>query len=164
MSVGIGLDQLLTYSDYERRKWQKWFAVDASRLEIPFQVGGRFPTIGSLVDHVFLIERRHLSRLEGATPPDATGIAPGDVNGLFDYGDLVRAELHRFVAELTDARASETFTFTIQPGPFTVTRRKLTTHILLHEVRHWAQIAFAARVAGHQPPGEHDIFFCPEIP
>jgi len=43
----------------------------------------------------------------------------------------------------------------------TVLRRKLATHILLHEVRHFAQIAYAVRVAGHEPPGEHDYFFAP---
>ena len=26
-------------------------------------------------------------------------------------------------------------------------------------VRHFAQLAYAARVAGHEPPGEHDYFF-----
>ena len=31
-------------------------------------------------------------------------------------------------------------------------------HILLHEIRHWAQIALAVRLAGLEPPGEHDLF------
>ena len=38
-------------------------------------------------------------------------------------------------------------------------RRKLLLHMLLHEVRHFAQIAYAARIAGHVPPGEHDLFY-----
>jgi uncharacterized damage-inducible protein DinB len=42
-----------------------------------------------------------------------------------------------------------------------VSRRKLAAHILLHELRHWAQTAYAARVAGIQPPGEHDLLFFP---
>jgi uncharacterized damage-inducible protein DinB len=30
---------------------------------------------------------------------------------------------------------------------------------LLHEVRHWAQIAAAVRAAGHPRPGDHDLFY-----
>jgi uncharacterized damage-inducible protein DinB len=44
-----------------------------------------------------------------------------------------------------------------------MTRRKLAVHILLHEVRHLAQLAYAARIAGLEPPGSHDLFYCPEL-
>lgn len=169
MSVAVPLEDLLVYSDHERRKWRDWFAADPRRLDIPFQPGARFPTLGALLDHTFLIERRHLSRLEGATPPDATGLAPGDWARLFEFADLVRADMRRYVADLDDARAAEIATFSapvsvVPTGSFSISRRKLLAHIVLHEVRHFAQMAFAARAAGHPPPGEHDIFFCPELP
>jgi len=162
MSVTAGLPELLVYSDHERAKWRAWFVADRSRLDLPFQPGERFPTLGSLLDHVFLVERRHLSRMEGATPPDSTGVAPGDLTALFEYADLVRADFRRFVTETDDGTAAQTFTFTIPSGTHTMTRRKLATHVVLHEVRHLAQIAFAARLAGVVPPGEHDLFFCPD--
>ena len=40
-----------------------------------------------------------------------------------------------------------------------MTPRKLLFHILLHETRHWAQIALAVRLAGLEPPGDHDLFY-----
>ena len=59
-----------------------------------------------------------------------------------------------------EQRINEAITFALRGGPpMTVLRRKLAAHILLHEVRHFAQIAYAVRVAGHEPPGEHDYFF-----
>jgi uncharacterized damage-inducible protein DinB len=157
--ITAGLAELLSYSDHERGKWRAWLEADPARLAIPVQDGGRFPTIGSLLDHTFLVERRHLSRMEGATPPDSTGVAPGDVKGLFEYADLVRADFTRFVASLDDATAAQRFTFTIPTGPQTMSRRKLATHVVLHEVRHLAQVALAARAAGVAPPGDHDLFF-----
>ena len=159
MSITAGLPELLAYSDHERAKWRAWLESDPSRLSLPVQDGGRFPTIGSLLDHMFLVERRHLARMEGATPPDSTGVAPGDVKGLFEYGGLVRADFARFVSTLDDATAAQRFTFTIPTGPQTMSRRKLATHVVLHEVRHLAQIALAARAAGVAPPGDHDLFF-----
>jgi uncharacterized damage-inducible protein DinB len=166
MSIGVELARLISYSDHERAKWKAWVAADPSRLNLPFQAGGRFPTIGSLLDHVFLVERRHLSRLEGAVPPNTTGLAEGDWKGLFDYADLVRADFRHYAQELDDAEAAQVLTWTgvppAPPGTYSMTRGKLTTHVLLHEVRHLAQIAFAVRLLGHEPPGEHDYFYCPE--
>ena len=157
--ITAGLAELLSYSDHERAKWRAWLEADPSRLTLPVQDEGRFPTIGSLLDHMFLVERRHLARMEGATPPDSTGVAAGDVKGLFEYGELVRADFTRFVSTLDDATAAQRFTFTIPTGPQTMSRRKLATHVVLHEVRHLAQIALAARAAGVAPPGDHDLFF-----
>ena len=159
MSVGMSLVELLDYSDHERGKWRAWVATDPKRLDLIFQAGARFPTTWSLVEHIFLVERRHLSRLEGGTPPDTTGVARGDWEALFNYGELVRADLRQFIISLDEHEAAETFTFTVAMGAYTTSRRKLTAHILLHEIRHWAQMAFAARTVNVAPPGEHDLFF-----
>ena len=161
MSLTAGLEELLAYSDHERGKWRTWVEADPSRLDLPFQPGARFPTIGSVLEHLFLVERRHLSRLEGATPPDSTGVPPGDVVALFEYADLVRADFRRFVTTLDDAGAAQPITFTIPGATLTMTRRKLATNVVLHDVRHLAQVAHAARAAGVEPPGEHDLIFCP---
>jgi uncharacterized damage-inducible protein DinB len=162
MSVALDLLRFIGYSDHERAKWKAWIAADPRRLTVPFQAGGRFETVGSIFDHIFLVERRHLSRLEGATPPETTGIEPGDWQALLDYGDLVRADLRRYAEDLSPEEGEETLTFTVQSGTFTMTRRKLAVHILLHEVRHLAQVAYAARIAGDEPPGQHDYFYWPE--
>jgi uncharacterized damage-inducible protein DinB len=37
--------------------------------------------------------------------------------------------------------------------------RKLIGHILVHEIRHWAQIAVVVRQHDLAPPGEHDLVF-----
>ena len=159
MSVAIQLEELLDYSDHERAKWKAWVTANPKRLQLTFQPGGRFPTVGALFDHLFLVERRHLSRLRGATAPDSTGLALVDWEGLFDYGALVRKEFRQCLAEMDDAAANETLTFTAKSGTFAMTRRKLAVHMVLHEIRHLAQLAYAARLAGQDPPGAHDLAF-----
>lgn len=162
MSAALGLSGLIDYSDHERAKWREWIAADPQRLRLRFQEGGRFPTLWELFEHIFLVERRHLSRLEGGTPPDATGVRGGDWIALFEYADLVRADFRQYVADLRDDDANQPLTVHAQSGTRTITRRRLAAHVLIHEIRHLAQIAYAARNGGHAPPGEHDLFFCPE--
>jgi uncharacterized damage-inducible protein DinB len=165
MSAAIGLEYLLDYSDHERRKWLEWLNADPSRLALPLQMGGRFTTVQALLDHVFLVERRHLSRLEGGTPPESSGVSAGDVKALFEYADLVRRDFRKYLTDLSSIQAYETMTVTTpMSGTHTLPRVKLAAHIVLHEVRHLAQLALAARNAGHPPPGEHDLFFFPRHP
>ena len=162
MTPAVELRELLEYTDHERGKWREWISAAPERLDIAFQTGGRFPTVGSLFDHVFLVERRHLSRLQGAAPPDSTGVKHGDWHALFEYAELVRADLRRYLDELDEDTARQPLTIAVQSGTHTMTKRRLATHILLHEVRHTAQIAYAVRSAGHEPPGQHDLFYFPE--
>jgi len=158
----MDFNRLMDYVHHERGKWRAWLEADPSRLTLPFQPGGRFPTLNSLVDHVFWVERRHLSRLQGGPLPEKTGVAEGDIAGLFAYADRAHADLRHYVAGLSDAQANEVMNFTIPTGPVSITRGKLAIHILLHEVRHMAQLAYAARLAGIDPPGHHDYFAFPE--
>jgi uncharacterized damage-inducible protein DinB len=164
VSVSIALEQLLDYSDYERGKWRDWVTADPKRLDIAVQPGARFPTVGALLDHIFFVERRHLSRLQGGVLPEQSGIPAGDWKRLFEYGDLVRADFRRYIADIDDRVGSETMTFKpMTGGTITMSRRRLLTHVFLHEVRHYAQLALAARTAGVEPPGDHDLFFFAEF-
>ncbi len=159
MSVTIKFERLLAYSDYERQKWRDWIAADPARLSIVLQPGGRFPTAAELLDHIFFVERRHLSRLRGSTPPEESGVPLGDWQRLFEYADLVRADFRRYVSDLTDVVADGVLSWNaVGIGQITLSRRRLVTHVFLHEVRHLAQLAVAARAAGNAPPGKHDLF------
>lgn len=151
--------ELLRYTQEERDKWRRWFVEHPDAMEVEVQPGARFATVGALIDHVFLVERRHLQRLQQAAPDTKTGLSGRHAPPLFDYGASVRRELEQFAADLDDDVADEVRTFTVQTGDFVLTPRKLLFHCLLHETRHWAQIALSLRRAGLEPPGNHDLFF-----
>jgi uncharacterized damage-inducible protein DinB len=163
MTVTIDLAELLHYSDHERAKWREWIAADPTRLSIPYQEGGRFPTVGSVLDHIFLVERRHLSLLQGATPPARTGVLDGDWMALFEYAGLVRADLRSFAADLSEADSQQTTAVVTLTGrSVTASKRWLATNLVMHETRHLAQVAQAVRRAGQMPPGDHDMLYCAE--
>jgi uncharacterized damage-inducible protein DinB len=157
--MNLRFAELLRYTQEERDKWRGWFVAQPDAMECEVQPGGRYPTVGTLIDHIFLIERRHLQRLTGSPLDTRTGLSGKHAPPLFDYGASVRRELEQFVSQLDEDEADEARTFTVQGGDFVLTPRKLLFHILLHETRHWAQIALALRRAGLEPPGNHDLFY-----
>lgn len=157
--MNLSFDELLRYTQEERDKWRAWFVAHPDAMGIELQPDGRYPTVGALIDHIFLVERRHLQRLTGARLDDKTGLSGHHAPPLFDYGASVRREFEQFTSDLDDDVADEPRTFTVLTGEYSLTPRKLLFHCLLHETRHWAQIAFAIRRAGQEPPGNHDLFF-----
>lgn len=159
----ISFDELLRYTAGEREKWRAWLMQHPDAMDAPVQPGGRFPTVGKLIDHIFLVERRHIERLNGAPLSTSTGLTGNNAPPLFDYGSSVRRELQQYADDLDPDVADEIRTFDVRGEPFSVSSRKLLFHILLHEIRHWAQIALAVRMAGFDPPGDHDLLMSPAL-
>jgi uncharacterized damage-inducible protein DinB len=157
--VSITLDELLRYSDEEREKWRAWLLAHPDALDVRLQPEGRFATVGALVDHMFLVEVRHLARLRRQPVPDASGVDARDIAGLFAYADAGRRDLRAFVDALSPTDADTVREFVVQSGAARMSPRKLLFHIVVHETRHWAQIALGARQAGLAPPGNHDLFY-----
>ena len=159
MSLDLSFDELLRYTSDEREKWRRWFQSHPEAMDAPLQPGGRFPTVGKLIDHIFLVERRHLQRLTGDPLAESTGLTGNNAPPLFDYGASVRRELEQLAGLIDEDDANQPRTIVVREQAFSVTPRKLMFHTLLHELRHWAQVALAVRLAGLEPPGEHDLFF-----
>ena len=156
-SLTITLDELLRYTAGEREKWRGWLSAHPDAMEAPVQPGGRFATVGKLIDHIFLAEQRNLQRVMQTPLATATGLTGSNVAPLFDYGASVRRELEQFVADLDPDVADELRSYDILDRQWSMTSRKVLFHIVVHEIRHWAQIALAVRLAGFEPPGNHDL-------
>jgi len=159
MPLSITLDELLRYTNAERDKWRAWLLTNPGAMDAAVQPSGGLPTVGKLIDHIFLAERRILQRLTGTAVSGSTGLTGNNAPPLFDYGSSVRRELQQFADEIDVDLADEMRTFQIRDRQWPITPRKLLFHILLHEIRHWAQIALAVRLAGYEPPGDHDLFY-----
>src|ERR1700752_3666089 len=55
-SPTLRLDELLRYTAGERGRWRAWLTGHPEAMEAPLQPGGRFPTVGKLIDHIFLVQ------------------------------------------------------------------------------------------------------------
>ncbi len=159
MPLTITLDELLAWTAEERGKWMPWLKANPKALNVTVQPGGRFPTVGSLIDHIFLVEHRHTLRLQGKELPTESGVTPGDIEALFAYGAHGRNGVTSYLPTLDPADATSPRDVVTPTGTFRLSPRKLLFHMALHEVRHWAQIAAVVRAAGFAPPGDHDLVY-----
>jgi uncharacterized damage-inducible protein DinB len=163
MSIGVSVADLLEYTGWERAEWRKWLSEQPSSvLEITAgpHGDGRFAIIGDLIRHIFSAEKRYVERLLQQPLTDAASIPNKDAEALFQFGDLSRKEMRRLLETFPAEEWDRLREFKVLDFSVTATPRKIVVHTLMHEIRHWAQIATILRLNG-LVAGFHDFLGSP---
>ena len=165
MSVNLSVDDLIAYTDWERKTWQSWLQQQGSAV---LKIGagqngdGRFESVGELMRHIFSAERRYVDRLSGRPLTDASSVPSDDIEELFQFGKESREDLTKLVKTLPDKDWDVPVEFKLMNSIVRMTPKKVVVHTLMHEIRHWAQIATVVRLNGYK--GEfHDFLFSPVL-
>jgi len=164
MAVELTFSNLIEYTEWERAKWHDWF-LEHGDLSLKVSTGphsdGRMQTIGELVRHIFSAEMRYIDRLSGRAITETASIPTDEVEALFQFARLSRKHLTEFIEQLPPAEWDQIREFPLMNSTLRATHKKVVAHILMHEIRHWAQIATLLRMSG-LPLGEfHDFLFSP---
>ncbi len=152
MALTIDAQDLIAYVDWQREKWYAFLRANNHALEthVGAHGDGRFSTVADLVKHIFSAEKRYVDRLSGRPLTDPSTIPSDDVNGLFGFGRQSRGDLLRFLDSFSPSEWDIPQEHTIAGHKLRLTPRKIMVHVLLHEIRHWAQIATLLRLSGNK--------------
>ncbi len=165
MLVHLNLSDLLDYTDWERQKWHAWFlqhGADVLKISAGPHGDGRFGAVGELVRHIFSAEQRYVKRLSGRSLTDPASISTDNIDALFQFGRQSRNDLRAFIETFPSHSWDIPQDFTILKYFLKATPRKIVVHILMHEIRHWAQIATLLRLHGLTDEF-HDLLFSPVL-
>jgi len=112
------------------------------------------------VRHIFSAEKRYVERLSGRRLSDPASIPSDNVEALFEFSQTSRKQLRKFIETFPAQEWDVPQDFKLLNNSLRATPRKIVVHILMHEIRHWAQIATVLRLSGLT--GEfHDFLFSP---
>jgi uncharacterized damage-inducible protein DinB len=153
----LSIEELISYTDEERARWEKWFAVQGDE---PLQIalaGDKHSTLGMLILHIFGPELRYVERLRGQPVTEYRDGPTDRVAGIFAFGHRSRAALREYVQQAQPDDWGRILEFNVGQYQLGASARKIVLHVLLHEIRHWAQIARIMREHGLPPPGGHDL-------
>jgi uncharacterized damage-inducible protein DinB len=109
---------------------------------------GRFETVGDLVRHIFSAEARYIDRLCERPLTDPSVIPNDSVEALFEFGARTRSQFNGFLSSFPAERWDEHIELNLLNNRVPATPRKIVLHVLLHEIRHWPQIAALLRLNG----------------
>lgn len=154
--LGLSFDDLVEYTDWQRRKWREWFRdrPEALAMSTGDHADGRFATVGEVVKHIFGAELRYVQRLEGEPLSDLAEVRADQVDELFNKGDQTRQRMKQLLAAMSRDQWEIPRQFVVLRYQVTATPRKIIAHTLMHEIRHWAQVATLCRMSGHAIDGQ----------
>ena len=161
----IDLSLLVEYTDWERHQWHDFLRQHGDQV-LKISAGphgdGRFETVGDLVRHIFSAETRYTERLSDKPLTDTVSIPTDNIEALFRFGQQSRTALKEFVETLPTREWDAPRDYVMANNPIRATPKKFIIHILVHEIRHWAQIATVLRMDGLK--GDfHDFLFSPVL-
>jgi uncharacterized damage-inducible protein DinB len=155
-----------------RDLWAALQSVSDEVLSRPLLDGSRFHCIKDLVVHVAVIEdcwihedilrdQPMLQTIPALKDSDGSPVYAGFMlETLLDYWRAVEQSTLTYLATLTDGELKRIVTSHDSPEErFTVDG--LLWHVMIHEMRHTAQIAVLLRTQGIKPPPLDPLFYLP---
>lgn len=144
---GMSGDEMLAWVEATSTRWHQYLKQNPHVLSLPCDIRETH-TLGESLQHVVAVELRYAQRLHGVVETPYEEVA-------FDTADAIFATHDRAVALVRqlDDRDTEFWETPIQfvtrsGGELRVTRRTIYLHMLMHSIRHYAQLATLVRQAG----------------
>ncbi len=153
----LSVHELLLYTDEERGRWERWFRQNGEDLLKMPLAGDRESTVGALILHIFGPELRYVQRLKNEALDEYRGRPCSHIDELFGFGLETRKAMRQFAQSARPEDWERVVDFGIAGRHYSVSTRKIVLHVLIHELRHWAQVARIMRERGFVPPGDHDL-------
>ena len=162
-AAAITLEELLADNEAATKQWQTWFATKPAALDVPCAIYNS-GTVRGLLKHIFAVELRHSQRLLGQEVTSYDAIPVGSLDDLTAVHAQAIQNLRKFLSTTNDAALLEVIPLqTVSAGTLLASRRKLCAHILLHSIRHWAQLSSLLRESGYKTEWPKDFLFSEAI-
>lgn len=165
--AALTFDELLRHNQEETEHWQAWFAAHPEALDVPLDIANMKDVRGMLL-HIFVVEVLYSERMSDIVRERLSydDFPASNSDGLFAYGSTARARFRAMLANTSDAGWNEVLTYGSKAVglSITATRRKMFAHVMLHSLRHWAQLATALRQHSYKQDWMHDFIFTSVMP
>lgn len=143
--------QLFTYDDW------------ANSGHLDGMAGKAAPDALRAMGHLLAAREIWLLRVKGEPVGDRKFFRELDHTACLALHARVCADWRAWLKTLTPELLAEQVTFNDSLGnPYTLTRRVMLTHVLLHSAHHRGQVAMAQRQAGHKPT-DLDLYLSPLV-
>jgi len=113
-------------------------------------------SVAELLQHIVAVELRYAERLAGLPETPYEAVPFGSVGAVYDTHEKAM-ELLRELEDREQAYWEEWLEFTTRrAGSMRATRRTVFVHLLMHSIRHYAQLATLLRQHGIAPNWQMD--------
>jgi uncharacterized damage-inducible protein DinB len=154
---GLSFDVLMAYTRGETRRWYDWFEAHPEALDITIGDGAT-ETVRDLIIHIFAMELRGAERLLDEPVSSLEALPTESIDDVWGIFGRARDKLTLFLARADDAAFERVVSYHGGPtGTISGRAHRIVGHLLVHGIRHWAQISTALRQQGYEEQWPHDL-------
>jgi uncharacterized damage-inducible protein DinB len=142
--------ELMAWVERTSQGWRELLAAHQVALALPCDIR-ETKTVAQLLQHIVAVELRYAERLCGLTETPYDAIPSHSVAAIYAIHDRAMGYLRQLDTQ-TEGYWEEWLEFTTRSaGTLRATRRTIFLHLMLHSVRHYAQLATLLRQHGIAP-------------
>jgi uncharacterized damage-inducible protein DinB len=148
--TALTADELIAWVEHTSTKWRALLTAHPEALTLPCDIR-ESNTVRDVVHHIVAVELRYAERLSGLPESSYDQIPKGDAGVLYATHERAMAMVRDLLAQDTVDWEGVLEFATRSAGTFRASRRTILVHLLMHAIRHYAQLATVVRQGGVKP-------------
>jgi uncharacterized damage-inducible protein DinB len=158
MPLSISVENLLTWNDTTAQRWRDFFVANPMQILLPCDIrNGK--NVADTLQHIMAVELRYAQRLAGLPESPYEEIPKTPLNAIFAAHELAFGMIRTLLADPNYDWSTEVTFDTITLGRLRATRETILLHLILHGIRHYAQLATLVRQEGFKQDWPMDYLF-----
>lgn len=149
--------ELIAWSENTAANWRQLLTSHPELLTVPCDIGG-VKTVGECLQHIVAAQLRYAERLADLPVSEYADVPFDSVGAIYAAHDRGITIIRQLLASDMEWVAPVEFT-TRRSGLVRSSRKTLLFHLLLHGIRHYAQLATLVRQQGVKPHWPMDYLF-----
>jgi uncharacterized damage-inducible protein DinB len=156
MPLTIPIEELIRWNDQTAIHWRDLARAHPELLSIPCDIRDS-GTVAIALQHIVAVELRYAQRLADQPQSTYDEIPYATPDELFATHVRALDLVHSLLADESFDWDQTIEVKTLSAGTLRATRRDILLHLLLHSIRHYAQLATLVRSAGIKPDWPMDF-------
>jgi uncharacterized damage-inducible protein DinB len=148
--LALSTAELLAWLEHTSAGWRALLSEHPEALDFPCDVR-EGETVRDLVHHIVAVELRYVERLLGLPASAYEALPRTDAAALYATHDRAMAQLRELLARADEPWEEELEFVTRSAGTLRASRRVVLVHLMMHSIRHYAQLATLVRQRGVTP-------------
>ena len=148
--IALSGEELLAWVNTTSGNWRKLLTEHPEALDLPCDVLD-VETAARLLQHIVAVELRYAQRLAGEAETSYDDVKYGSAEEIFETHARAMGMLRPLLAKEAGWWEERISFQTRSMGELRASRRTVLVHLLMHSVRHYAQLATLVRQHGIKP-------------
>ncbi len=153
--TALTAEELQAWVEETSRQWMRFIEAHSAILSLPCDIR-ETSSVAQLLQHIVAVELRYAERLSGLEPTSYDQIPCDSAGAIFEIHQRAMTLLRPLLKRGAEFWETPLEFTTRSAGKLGAPRRVILVHLLMHSIRHYAQLATLVRQHGFRPDWEMD--------